>query len=314
MNDEYLWNREGEPDPEVARLEKLLAPVAYDPAAHKASYHRPSRRSLAIPVAIAAGLAVFGLFRAAKPPVMPETGWTVSMGGSEARAVRQGEWLATPAGATASVESSSVGELTIEPNSRLRLVESQDRRQRFDLQRGVIHALIWAPPAQFAVDTPSARTVDLGCRYTLEMTESGEGRLSVQLGWVAFQAGNRESFIPAGATCLTQPKTGPGTPFFDDADARLIQGLAQFDGRGDSLETILGSARARDALTLWHLLSRTRGEDRQRVYMRLAGLVKLPDAANESAVLKGDRAALDAAWNALDLGDTAWWRTWKRNW
>ncbi len=314
MNDEYLWNREGEPDPEVARLEKLLAPVAYDPAGHKAGYHRPSRRSFAVPVAIAAGLAVFGLFRAAQPPVMAETGWTVSLAGSEARVLRQGEWLTTPSNATASVESNSVGELTVEPNSRLRLVESQDRRQRFDLQRGVIHALIWAPPAQFAVDTPSARTVDLGCRYTLEMTESGEGRLSVQLGWVAFQAGNRESFIPAGATCRTLPNTGPGTPFFDDADARLIQGLAQFDRREDSLETILSAARARDALTLWHLLSRTRGEDRQRVYTRLAGLVKLPDAANESAVLKGDRAALDAAWNALELGDTAWWRTWKRNW
>lgn len=314
MNDEYLWNREGEPDLEVARLEKLLAPLAYDPAAHRARYHRPWHRSLAIPAAIAAGLAIFGLFRAAQPPALPETSWTVSMAGSEARALRQGEWLTTPSNSTASVESSSVGELTIEPNSRLRLVESQDRRQRFDLQRGVIHALIWAPPAQFAVDTPSARTVDLGCRYTLEMSESGEGRLSVQLGWVAFQAGNRESFIPAGATCRTLPQAGPGTPFFDDADIRLIQGLAQFDRRGDSLETILGSARARDGLTLWHLLARTRGEDRQRVYTRLAGLVKLPDAANEFAVLKGDRAALDAAWNALDLGDTTWWRTWKRNW
>ncbi len=30
--DDYLWDRSGEPDPEVAALEKLLAPLAHDPA------------------------------------------------------------------------------------------------------------------------------------------------------------------------------------------------------------------------------------------------------------------------------------------
>ena len=29
MSDEYLWDRSGEPDPEIERLEKLLSPFRY---------------------------------------------------------------------------------------------------------------------------------------------------------------------------------------------------------------------------------------------------------------------------------------------
>src|SRR2546423_859785 len=30
MNEDYLWDRSGAPDPEIARLEELLAPLAHD--------------------------------------------------------------------------------------------------------------------------------------------------------------------------------------------------------------------------------------------------------------------------------------------
>ena len=36
------------------------------------------------------------------------------------------------------------------------------------------------------------------------------------------------------------------------------------------------------------------------------------DRATRDAVLRLDRAALDAWWEALGLRDAGWWRTWKR--
>ena len=31
MNDDYLWDKSGEPDPEIQELEEILAPLRYQP-------------------------------------------------------------------------------------------------------------------------------------------------------------------------------------------------------------------------------------------------------------------------------------------
>ena len=46
--------------------------------------------------------------------------------------------------------------------------------KRIALDRGTIHAYIWAPAGEFVVDTPSAVTVDLGCAYKIKTDESGD--------------------------------------------------------------------------------------------------------------------------------------------
>jgi hypothetical protein len=170
------------------------------------------------------------------------------------------------------------------------------------------------------VNTPSSKTVDLGCRYTLHVSENGTGLLTVELGWVAFERNKVESFIPAGAACVTRPDRGPGVPYFIDASAALTNALARFDTSGDpaalaaALSTVLASSRPRDALSLWHLMIRTHGDQRAQVFDRFSSLVKLPTEATRDAILRGDSKAMDAAWNALNLGNTDWWREWKGQW
>jgi FAD/FMN-containing dehydrogenase len=101
-----------------------------------------------------------------------------------------------------------------------------------------------------------------------------------------------------------------------DAPDALKTALARFDALQDpaALETVMASARERDALTLWHLLLRTRGSRRAEVFDRFATLVKLPPEVSKEAILRSDARAIDGAWNALDLGETGWWRQWKRTW
>jgi hypothetical protein len=136
------------------------------------------------------------------------------------------------------------------------------------------------------------------------------------MGWVAFQWRNIESFIPAGAACMTRPGHGPDTPHFLDAPEALTKGVAEFDLTGNiqALNLALSAARPRDALTLWHLLQRTQGAERAQVFDHFESLVKLPSSLTREGVLSGDRKSMDAAWDALDLGDTSWWRGWKRRW
>src|SRR2546430_1597137 len=82
------------------------------------------------------------------------------------------------------------------------------------------------PPALAAA---AATATDLGCSYMLHVDEDGSGLLSVEKGWVALESNGLESFVPAGASCRTDPTRGPGTPFYDDADEAFRDALEQFD-------------------------------------------------------------------------------------
>lgn len=225
-----------------------------------------------------------------------------------------GESLVTDGAARAQISVGQIGEVKIEPNSHIRLVSAQDDQHRLALTRGKMEAFIWAPPRQFFVDTPSAVAVDLGCSYTLEVGDDGQGFLRVTMGWVAFEWQGRESFVPAGAVCATTPGRGPGTPYFNDAPAELQSALLRFDAEpkdASALAAVLAAARKQDALTLWHLLTRTEREQCDKVFDRLSDLVAPPPHVTRAGILRRDRVMLDAWWGQLGMGDSEWWRIWK---
>jgi len=120
--------------------------------------------------------------------------------------------------------------------------------------------------------------------------------LRVTKGWVSFQFKGLESLVPAGATCQTRPRAGPGIPYFDDAPENLkraLEGFAFEKGGNEALDIIIAEARIRDTLTLWHLLSRVEGEDRGRVYDRMAALTPVPAGVSREQALKLDPETLN---------------------
>ena len=214
-----------------------------------------------------------------------------------------GKWLETDGASRARLQVADIGQVEGEPDTRVRLVETKLTEHRLELERGRISARIWAPPRLFYVNTPSAVAEDLGCAYTLEVDGAGRSLLRVTHGWVALVLDGRESVVPAGAACATQPGTGPGTPFFEDAPEALISALARFDfdrGGRDSLRVVVAEARLRDTLTLWHLLPRVEPAERARVYERLAALDAPPEGVTREGVLALDREMLDAWKEKLD--------------
>jgi hypothetical protein len=50
------------------------------------------------------------------------------------------------------------------------------------------------------------------------------------------------------------------------------------------------------------------------VFNRLAGFVPPPAGVTLDDIRAGRTEALDAWWDALDLGTTSWWRIWKQQW
>ncbi|HEX8719291.1 MAG TPA: hypothetical protein VF736_01485 [Pyrinomonadaceae bacterium] len=237
----------------------------------------------------------------------------------------EGEWLETDTHSKAKIEVGRIGFVEVEPGSRVRLVAARLRDHRLALARGALRATIYAPPRLFFVETPSATAVDLGCAYTLTVDDAGGSLLRVTHGWVALALAGRDSIVPAGAVCETRPGVGPGTPFFADASPALRAALATLDFGGEpagvravALDVVLAEARARDALTLWHLLSRTGGAERGSVFARLAALAPPPPGVTREGALRLDaralkrwRRVLEAAWFE---GDPAWRKAWRRLW
>jgi hypothetical protein len=226
-----------------------------------------------------------------------------------------GQWLETDGSSRAQIEVGSIGQVEIDPNTRVRLVETKPTEHRLELAHGKMSAKIWAPPRLFFVDTPAGVAADLGCAYTLEVDDMGVGLLHVTSGWVALQLKDRESMVPAGASCATRPGIGPGTPYFDDASENFRVALSKLDLGLDlgyvvdvpdlhsPLEVVLAESRPRDTLTLWHLLTRVEGNDRTRVYERMVALAPPPDSVTREGVLQLNEQMLQQ-WK--DKLETTW--------
>jgi hypothetical protein len=196
------------------------------------------------------------------------------------------------------VTVANIGNVEIEPNSRVKFVGTNPAEHRLSLERGVLNAKISAPPRLFIVDTPSAVAVDLGCEYRLEVNKTGGGKLVVSKGFVALENGGRESIVPAGAVCITKRGRPLGTPFAADTSDVFRKALERFDfagGGSASVQTMLDSRGFYDMVTLWHLLSRVRGTDREKVYDALFKYVTPPTGVTRQGILELDKKML-AAW------------------
>lgn len=218
-----------------------------------------------------------------------------------------GQWLETDTNSRAQIIVGDIGQVEIDPNTRVRLVETKPTEHRLELAQGRLSARISAPPKLFFVNTPSGVAEDLGCAYTLEVDAAGNSLLRVTAGWVALQLKDRESMVPAGAACATRPGIGPGTPYFEDASESFRAALRKLDfesGATDeskSLETLLNGARVRDTITLWHLLTRVNGKDRVLVYERMAALVPPPSGVTREGILALNQQMLDSWKDKLEF-------------
>lgn len=205
-----------------------------------------------------------------------------------------GDWLETDGSSRAQIDVASIGNVEVEANSRVRLLQSRADEHRLELVRGKMSARIWAPPRLFFVDTPSAVAADYGCAYTLEVNDQGGSLLHVTSGWVAMESTDRESMVPAGASCETRPGVGPGTAYFDDVSPAFREALQKVDFdpdaavRAAALTSVLDLARPRDTLTLWYLFRRSEGADRERLYDKLASFVPPPAGVTREGMLRFD--------------------------
>lgn len=290
---DYLWEKKGQPAPETQELEALLSQARFSGMTlPEARPRRGFRWAVAAGgIAAAAALLIFGVVQ--RGPFLEVRD---AAGGVEKLYVNR--WFETGEGEQARIRVADIGEVQLNPQSRLRLVRTDAQQHRLELTRGSLHAKVDAPPRLFIIDTPLATAVDLGCEYDLYVDPAGGTRLDVHTGWVELQGRGKQSTVPAGMGSVTRAETGPGLPIDEKAPAAFRDAAERFD-KGDfaTVNELLAASTVNDAVTLWHLLARAEPSQRGDVVARLKVLV--PAEVDEMKAVALDKQTLDTWWEAI---------------
>jgi hypothetical protein len=325
--EDHLFDPRAPVDPQVERLERLLAPLAFDPARtplgpRAAPVAGGVERGWIAAVAAVAVVAVGGALLLRGGPRtgglterQPQASGPALIATGTSEPLRERAWIETQ-GTARDLRLGDVGRLTLGAGSRLEVRRLSADETRLYLERGRLDAFVSADahPRFFQVDTPATRCVDLGCQYTLVVDDAGDAHVEVQTGQVAFENEGREVYVPAGARCRAQRRGGAGTPVFGDAPDALVAALERFDAarwassppaeRLERARALLDAVTTeRDALVAWHLLQDDDPAVAQRAHARLHALVgeaPLGVSPAELVPVSADRrlwrAALEHAW------------------
>lgn len=210
--------------------------------------------------------------------------------------IKIGDWVTTKDSAQAVLQIPGVGNVTIQPNTKVKIIRADGNEQHIGLEYGTIDADINTKPGTFFVESRSATAIDLGCSYTMSIDDKGDGLIYVKSGMVALSANGRESLVPAGKFCMAKEGMGPGTPYRSNSSPELRAALMSYDfGKGGSaaVNSILKHATKPDAVTLINLLPKVEGDNKMKVYERLTRIAPPPGVLTGDSIPYFDSKALN---------------------
>jgi hypothetical protein len=207
-----------------------------------------------------------------------------------------GEWLITDDSSRALLSVANIGEIIVEPDTKLKIVKSDSSEHRIMLDYGTINANINAEPRLFIVDTKSVEAVDLGCDYNLSVDRNGNGLLYVKSGMVELESKNRKSLVAAGSFCVTKEGIGPGTPYSKNSSPEFRKALSNLDFKGDrddAVINVLRNAKRTDVISLLQMLPRVKKNNKAMVFAKIAKYVPAPEKIYADSIPQFDMKDLN---------------------
>ena len=263
MSDDYLFDRSGKPDPDVERLEKLLAPLAHDAPLDELRVRRKRRPPwfvLGVALAAAAALVIYLALPRGESACSGGAGFAFTgLGGEVSCAGSQVARGVLPVGGQldtgsneATLTIADIGTAKLGKQTRVRLDRTDSTRHQLALDRGHMHAKVIAPPRLFAVTTKHTDVIDLGCEYTIDIDDAGAGSICVMSGLVELATKSKMTVVvPEGACAAIFAGQRPGLPHARDARPEIVTALRAYErGAPNALEQLLAIADRRDAITL----------------------------------------------------------------
>jgi hypothetical protein len=320
MTGDYLYDPSTSPDPDVQDIERRLALLRFDPAAHPLAIERrshPLRWFVAAAAAFLIAATAAGAYYSWRLDWHRGEAWSMHISGGTrdlSLPVAQQMELREPA----SLDIARLGEMQLSAGATVKLEETGPRRHRLALERGTASVRLWAPPGRFGVRTPAGEVLDLGCVFDIAVEADGTTRVGVKTGWVQLSNAYGESLVPAGASSSMSTAMRPRVPVYRDAPAGFAAAVRAFEDNPrdrryvTELRDSLAAARRRDALTLLVLANASPVDVKQALLERAAELVPPPAGVSIAAIVAGNRDQFWQWYAHLDLPPVkSWWRNWR---
>jgi ferric-dicitrate binding protein FerR (iron transport regulator) len=310
MSDDYLWDRSGPPDPDVERLEKLLAPLAHDAPLDELRLRRRRKTPwivLGVAIAAAAAVVVFvalprdpaGACRGGEGFAFEGEGGAIACGDARVAAgvLPVGGSLDTGARG-AKLDIADIGTARLGTHTKVRLDRTDAKRHQLHLERGSLHAKVLAPPRLFAVTTTHTDVIDLGCEYEIIVDANGAGSIEVLTGIVELATKSGTIVVaPEQTSAALLAGQRPGLVVGRNARTEIKDAVRAFDaGDPAAAARLLALAKDRDAITVIALYAAVDDAQRLGVLSRLYEISPPPDVEITPETALEDPAKL-AAWS-----------------
>ncbi len=330
-HDDTLWDPNLKGDAELQRLQTLLAPYSaksrgldeWTPSqtSQKKQYPRFAKIIFA---GLAASLLLYvgHIYRLSWNEGQP---WQVTAQANSDNATAifsPGSMLETGKQQSLTIDVARIGQITLSPKSKLRLITTRSNKHRVSLETGHMRAKIWAPPGYFGIANGDAELIDLGCDFDLWKKSDGSGRVYVRSGWVAYEIAEHEVLVPAGfemkfdAQRPFTPIRPETTPDFANAVHTLERTItASGTTSNESLAAsavVAEAAQDADAFTLLSLLTQHPYLAKGALYPRLAQALKTSgnDEKHRTAWIAGNIHAINDWWDLMPSHPKNWWSNW----
>jgi hypothetical protein len=300
-------NKDLPPSPQVERRLQEAASLTPAPSgiwerveSGKRSKKELTRHRLGLGLVVVMAATVGAGFLVLQPRSQPSA-WHLN-----GRPIGLGEALAAT-GQPLTLTAAGVGSVQLQPNGKLRVLESHKTRQRLALDSGILKVKVSAPPRLFVVETPLATATDLGCEYTLSASEEPwlyffrrrvGSALHVVSGYVELEDKNKKVvLVPGGALVVILADGHQTLPAFEAASSAV----STYDSTHALAPLLEALKKPEDTLTLFHLLPRVRGAERGAVLDKLLTFTMLPKGVTRAQVLALDSHALATLRDELKL-------------
>lgn len=190
-----------------------------------------------------------------------------------------GDWIETDELSSATINIPDIGNITLEPGTKIRLVQSDDDKKKIELQYGTINSDTRTSTSNLYINADKTTAIDNGSMFSFAVDKNGEGMIFVKDGSVKVKSDKRDAIIPQGQFCFVMTGMGPGTPFNKDASKELRKALMVYDfynGGAEALSHVYRVAGVHDAVTLVNLLPHASGNDQVAVWNKISNYYSPP--------------------------------------
>jgi len=178
--------------------------------------------------------------------------------GVKSDVVNVGDWIQTDGETSVILKIANVGDINIEPNSKVRFIQSDDSQSRIEVAYGTVNTST-SQADKFVLQTSNMKVQDKGSSYSFKVDDKGNGVIYVNNGIANIESGNRVSVVPEGKFCMYKPEFGVGIPFRKDAKPEFQNAIFQYDfnnGGQNAIYSAIASAMPEDYYSLLNLIPR----------------------------------------------------------